>query len=54
MPPEITVVMPPQKNWVARVAMIEGTPIIATMKPLIKPTRAPPISASRHASQGCS
>ena len=43
--------MPPQKNWVASVAMIEGTPMIATMNPLTQPIKAPPISAAGTASQ---
>ena len=43
--------MPPQKNWVASVAMIEGMPITATRMPLTQPIRAPPASASRSASQ---
>ena len=52
MPPESTVAMPPQKNCVASVAMIDGTPTIATSTPLIQPTRAPPASASGTAEPG--
>ena len=33
--------MPAQKNWVPSVAMNEGMPILAMIKPLTKPTRTP-------------
>ena len=54
MPPESPVVSPLQKNCVASVAMIAGTPTIATSTPFVQPTRAPPSSASGTASQGSS
>ena len=37
--------MPAQKNWVASVAMKDGMPILATRKPLTKPTSRPEASA---------
>src|SRR5947209_14446291 len=50
-PPASWIVTPYQKNCAARVAMIEGTPIRATIRPLIYPTRAPAASARTMPSQ---
>jgi len=51
-PPHNRIVSPFQKNWAARVAIIEGTPTLATSIPLIKPTKAPAARARIRASQG--
>src|SRR5664280_778985 len=45
-------VAPYQKNWVARVAMMEGTPTLATSMPLIYPTNAPQTRAKTKPAQG--
>ena len=43
--------MPPQKNCVASVAMIDGTPTYATMMPFTNPMNAPAAIASSTAGQ---
>ena len=41
--------MPYQKNWVPSVAMNEGMPILATSRPLMKPTSTPEAMATSRA-----
>ena len=51
-PPDSSTVNPFQKNCAASVAMIDGTPTTATIRPLMYPTRAPDANAATTASHG--